>query len=51
MLVAGLLYLQHAYDCSDETAFNTCFENPYWQLFTGETHLQNESPIDPSSLM
>jgi IS5 family transposase len=49
-LVAGLLYLQHAYDCSDEIAVNTWVENPYWQFFTGETYLQIESPIDPSSL-
>ena len=25
-------------------------ENPYWQVFTGETFLQTEPPIDPSSL-
>ncbi len=25
-------------------------ENPYWQVFTGETYLQTEPPIDPSSL-
>ena len=25
-------------------------ENPYWQVFTGETYLQTEAPIDPSSL-
>jgi IS5 family transposase len=49
-LVAGLLYLQHAYDCSDEIAVNTWVENPYWQFFTGETYLQIESPIHPSSL-
>jgi IS5 family transposase len=49
-LVAGLLYLQHAYDCSAEIAFNTWVENPYWQFFTGETYLQIESPIEPSSL-
>jgi hypothetical protein len=35
-LVAGLLYLQHAYDCSDEVAVNTWAENPYWQHYTGE---------------
>jgi len=23
---------------------------PYWQVFTGETYLQTEPPIDPSSL-
>ena len=49
-LVAGLLYLQHAYDCSDEAAVNTWVENPYWQHFTGETWFQTEAPIDPSSL-
>ena len=48
--MAGLLHLQHAYDCSDEIAVNTWVENPYWQFFTGETYLQIESPIDPSSL-
>lgn len=49
-LVAGLLYLQHANDCSDELAINTWLENPYWQHFTGETWLQIEAPMDSSSL-
>ncbi|QPN33432.1 IS5 family transposase [Diaphorobacter sp. JS3051] len=49
-LVAGLLYLQHANDASDEAVVNTWLENPYWQFFTGETYLQTELPIDPSSL-
>jgi IS5 family transposase len=49
-LVAGLLYLLHAYGCSDEVAVNTWVENPFWQFFTGRTYLQIESPIDPSSL-
>lgn len=25
-------------------------ENPYWQFFTGETYLQTDPPVDPSSL-
>jgi IS5 family transposase len=53
-LVAGLLYLQHAYDCSDEAIVNTWVENPYvqyfMQYFTGETYFQTEAPIDSSSL-
>ena len=49
-LVAGLLYLQHAYDCSDEAIVNTWIENPYVQYFTGETYFQTESPLDSSSL-
>lgn len=30
--------------------WSTRLENPYWQFFTGETYLQTELPIDPSSL-
>ena len=49
-LVAGLLYLQHTFEASDEAVVNTWVENPYWQYFCGETYLQTELPIDPSSL-
>jgi IS5 family transposase len=49
-LVAGLLYLQHAYDCSDEEIVNTWVENPYVQYFTGETYFQTDIPLDSSSL-
>lgn len=49
-LVAGLLYLQHSFDASDEAVVNTWVENPYWQYFCGETYLQTQAPIDPSSL-
>jgi IS5 family transposase len=49
-LFAGLLYLQHAYDCSDEAIVNTWVENPYVQYFTGETYFQTEAPMDSSSL-
>jgi IS5 family transposase len=49
-LIAGLLYLQHAFDLSDEDVVWGWVENPYWQVFTGETYLQIEPPIDPSSL-
>ena len=49
-LLAGLLCLQHTFDASDEAVVNTWVENPYWQFFCGETYLQTEWPIDPSSL-
>ena len=49
-LVAGLLYLQHAYDLSDETVVRRWVENPYYQHFCGETFFQHRPPIDPSSL-
>ncbi len=49
-LVVVLLDLQHAFDASDEAVANTWVENPYGQFFTGETYLQTELLIDPSSL-
>ena len=42
--------MQHAYDLSDEEVVWAWVENPYWQVLTGETYLQKEPPIDPSSL-
>ncbi len=49
-LIAGLLYLQYAFNLSDEEVVLGWLENPYQQFFTGETYLQTEAPIDPSSL-
>ena len=49
-LIAGLLYLQHTFACSDENLVWTWVENPYWQHFCGETYFQHEPPIDPSSM-
>ena len=49
-LIAGLLYLQHAFDLSDDEVVWQWVENPYWQVFTGETFLQTAPPINPSSL-
>lgn len=49
-LVAGLLYLQHAYRLSDEAVVARWVENPYYQHFTGETFFQHRPPLDPSSL-
>ena len=49
-LVAGLLYLQHAFALSDEAVVTRWAENPYWQHFCGETFFQHRLPIDPSSM-
>lgn len=49
-LVAGLLYLQHAYRLSDEAVVARWVENPYYQHLTGETFFQHKLPINPSSL-
>ncbi|WP_210527311.1 IS5 family transposase [Rubellimicrobium arenae] len=49
-LVAGLLYLQHAFRLSDEAVVARWVENPYYQHFTGEVFFQHHPPIDPTSL-
>jgi IS5 family transposase len=36
-LVAGLLYLQHAFDLSDEAVVARWVETPYYQHLCGET--------------
>ncbi len=48
--IAGLLYLKHAYDLSDEAVCERWLENPYWQFFTGEVVFQTRLPCDASSL-
>ena len=49
-LMAGLLYLKHANDLSDEDVCWRWLENPYWQFFTSEVFFQTRLPCDPSSL-
>ncbi|MHB0708091.1 IS5 family transposase [Roseomonas mucosa] len=49
-LVAGLMYLQHAFSLSDDAVLARWVENPYFQHFTGETFFQHRAPIHPSSL-
>jgi IS5 family transposase len=50
-LVAGLLYLQHAYRLSDEAVIARWVDSPYVQHFCGEAFFQHHVPIDPSSLV
>ena len=47
--VAGLLYIKHAYNLSDEATCERWLENCYWQYFTGEVYFQTRLPCDPSS--
>lgn len=49
-LVAGLLYLQHTYNLSDEAVCAQWVENPYWQYFCGEVYFQQSPPCHPTSL-
>ena len=49
-LMAGLHYLKHAFNESDESVVQKWVENPYWQYFCGFTHLQHRCPIHPTSM-
>ncbi len=46
-LMAGLHYLKHSYDLSDEETVDRWVENPY-QVFCGFEFFQHELPIDAS---
>ena len=48
--MAGLIMIAHIENLSDKKVVERWVENPYWQYFCGETHLQWKAPIDPSSL-
>jgi transposase, IS5 family len=49
-LMAGLSYLQHTFNLSDEAVVHRWTENPYWQWFCGCEYFQHQLPCDPSSL-
>jgi IS5 family transposase len=47
-LMAGLHYLKHTFNLSDELTVARWVENPYWQYFCGMKYFTYEPPIDPS---
>ena len=49
-LMAGVHYLKHAFDESDESVVAKLLENPYWQHFCGFAYFQHQVPLDPSSM-
>lgn len=49
-LMVGLHYLKYAFNESDESVVARWVENPYWQYFCGESFLQHECPIHPTSM-
>jgi len=49
-LLAGLHYLKHAFDESDESVVARLLENPYWQYFCGFEYFIHRLPLDPSSM-
>jgi len=50
-LMAGLHYLKHLCDESDEGLVAGFVENPYWQYFCGLEFFEHEPPCDPTSLV
>lgn len=50
-LLAGLLYLKHAYNESDESVCAKWAENPYWQYFCGEDYFEPSQPCDATKLV
>ena len=49
-LMAGLQYLKHTYNLSDEILLHRWVENPYWQFFCGRLYFEHELPIHPTSM-
>lgn len=49
-LIAGLHYLKHIHDLSDESVIRGWVENPYWQYFCGEEYFQHKVPLHPTSM-
>ena len=50
-LMAGLLYLKHAYNESDESVCERWAQDMYFQFFCGEEYFQVRMPCDPTNLV
>jgi transposase, IS5 family len=50
-LMAGLLYLKHAYDESDESVCERWAQDVYFQFFCGDEYFQPRLPCDPTNLV
>jgi transposase, IS5 family len=49
--MAGLLYLKHAYNESDESVCERWAQDVYFQFFCGEEYFQPRLPCDPTNLV
>ena len=49
--MAGLLYLKHAYNESDESVCERWAQDVYFQFFCGEEYFQARMPCDPTNLV
>ncbi len=50
-LLAGLHYLKHTFNESDESVLDRFLENPYWQYFCGFEYFQHKLPLDSTCLV
>jgi|ERR1700742_2256020 len=50
-VMAGLHYLKHLYNESDERVVEKYVENPYWQYFCGREYFEHELPCHPTALV
>jgi len=48
--IVGLILLKQMYIMGDETVVRRYLENPYWQHFCGEIHIQYLTPSIPVTL-
>ena len=49
-MIAGLLYLKHAYNLGDGVLLETWLENPCLQYFTGGIFFEHKIPFDLSNM-
>jgi IS5 family transposase len=50
-LMVGLCLLKHMENLSDEAVVRSWVQNPYYQVFCGETEFQWQFPCDPTDLI
>ena len=49
-LMSALLYLNHAFNLSDEELVERCYENVVWQYFSGLTYYEPRLPCDATQI-
>lgn len=49
-LMAGLLYLKHAYNLSDEQLVERWADSVHWQYFCGQDYYEPRFPCDPTQI-
>jgi transposase, IS5 family len=50
-LMAGLLYLKHLHNLSDENLVERWADSPTWQFFCGQSHYEDRLPCDATQVL